>query len=86
MDAVEAAIHVLENSPAFNAGYGAVMTDNDNGEIELDAIIMNGTDLSTGAVGAMKHVRNPISVARLVMNSTKHVLLVGEYGEKFAAS
>ncbi|ODM89428.1 Isoaspartyl peptidase/L-asparaginase [Orchesella cincta] len=84
MDAVEAAIHVMENSPAFNAGYGSVLTE--NGEIEMDAIVINGTDLSAGAVGAMKHVLHPISVARLVMNSTQHVFLVGEFAEKFAES
>lgn len=84
MDAVEAAINAMENLAAFNAGYGSVLTD--TGEIEMDAIIVNGTDVSAGAVGAMKHVRHPISVARFVMNSTKHVLLVGEFAEKFAAT
>ncbi|CAL8139216.1 unnamed protein product [Orchesella dallaii] len=84
MDAVEAAIHVLESSPAFNAGYGSVLTE--NGEIEMDAIVINGTDLTAGAVGAMKHVLHPISVARFVMNSTEHVFLVGEFAEKFAES
>lgn len=84
MDAVEAAVRVMEDSPAFNAGCGSVTTD--TGEIEMDAIIVNGTDLSCGAVGAMKHVRNPISVARFVMNSTRHVLLVGKFAEVFAES
>jgi len=82
LDAVEAAIRSLEDDPAFDAGIGAWL--NSAGEVELDAIIMDGTTLNNGAVAAMQHVRNPISVARLVMERTTHSLLTGLGAEHFA--
>lgn len=83
MDAVEAAIHVMEDSPLFNAGKGAVFTN--AGTNELDAAIMNGADLKAGAVAGVKTVKNPITAARKVMEETWHVLLAGEGADKFAA-
>ncbi|HET7587582.1 MAG TPA: isoaspartyl peptidase/L-asparaginase [Gammaproteobacteria bacterium] len=82
LDACVAAIQVLENSPLFNAGKGAVFTH--NGQTELDAAVMRGKDLRAGAVAAVQHVANPIALARLVMEKTPHVLLVGEGAENFA--
>ncbi len=82
LDAVEAAIRSLEDDPAFDAGKGAWL--NSAGEVELDAIIMNGTTLDNGAVAAVQHVRNPISLARLVMERTPHALIAGTGAERFA--
>lgn len=82
LDAVEAAIRTLEDNPLFNAGKGAVFTH--EGTNELDASIMDGKTLSAGAVAAVKHVRNPISLARLVMEKSPHVLLAGDGAEAFA--
>lgn len=81
--AVEAAVRVLEDDPLFNAGKGAVFTE-DAGH-ELDASIMRGRDLAAGAVAGVRSVRNPISAARLVMEKSKHVLLSGEGADDFAA-
>ena len=83
MDAVEAAIHIMEDSPLFNAGKGAVFTN--AGTNELDAALMNGENLKAGAVAGLKTVKNPISAARKVMEETWHVLLAGEGADKFAA-
>jgi beta-aspartyl-peptidase (threonine type) len=82
LDAVEAAVRVLEDDPLFNAGKGAVFTH--EGTNELDASIMDGKTLRAGAVAAVKHVRNPISLARLVMEKSPHVMLEGEGAEAFA--
>jgi L-asparaginase / beta-aspartyl-peptidase len=82
LDAVEAAVRELEDHPNFNAGRGAVFT-NDAGH-ELDASIMNGRDLTAGAVTGVRHVRNPISLARLVLERSGHVLLAGAGAEAFA--
>ena len=82
LDAVEAAIRSLEDDPAFDAGKGAWL--NSVGEVELDAIIMDGATLNNGAVAAVQHVRNPISVARMVMERTPHSLLTGLGAEHFA--
>ncbi len=82
VSAVEAAIRVMEDSPLFNAGKGASF--NRAGFHELDAAIMDGATLSAGAVGAVRHVRNPIGLARLVMERSPHVLMVGEGAEAFA--
>ncbi|CAG0937316.1 beta-aspartyl-peptidase (threonine type) [Thermoflexales bacterium] len=82
LDAVETAIRSLEDDPAFDAGQGAWL--NSAGEVELDAIIMDGVTLNNGAVAAVQHVRNPISVARLVMERTAHSLLTGLGAEHFA--
>src|SRR6478609_2694176 len=75
LDAVEATIHVLENSPLFNAGKGAVFTH--NGRNELDASIMDGKSLKAGAVAGVTTVKNPISAARAVMDKSEHVMMVG---------
>ena len=81
IDAVEKVINYLEDDPKFNAGKGAVFTS--EGKHELDASIMNGKDLSCGAVAGVKHIKNPVSLARLVMEKTKHVLLCGEGADVF---
>ncbi len=82
VEAVEAAIRVMEDSPLFNAGKGASFTS--AGTNELDASIMNGRTMRAGAVGAVQFVRNPIRLARLVMENSPHVLLVGEGALAFA--
>ena len=82
LDAVEAAIRLMEDSPLFNAGKGAVFTS--AGTNELDASIMDGKTLKAGAVASLKHVKNPISLARRVMEKSKHVMMVGEGAEAFA--
>nr|XP_021507520.1 isoaspartyl peptidase/L-asparaginase [Meriones unguiculatus] len=83
VDAVEEAVAVLENDPEFNAGCGSVL--NVNGDVEMDASIMNGKDLSAGAVSAVRCVANPIKLARLVMEKTPHCFLTGHGAEKFAS-
>lgn len=83
LDAVEAAIVVLEDSPLFNAGKGAVFTH--DGRNELDASIMEGKDRRGGAVAAVTCIKNPIRAARAVMERSPHVLLVGRGAERFAA-
>ena len=82
INAVEQVVRYLENNPLFNAGKGAVYTS--DGTHELDASIMDGSNLSTGAVTLIKRVKNPITLARHVMEKTPHVLLGGEGAEKFA--
>lgn len=82
LDAIEKVIRVLEDDPRFNAGKGAVFTH--EGSHELDAAIMNGRDLSAGAVALLKTVKNPISLARMVMERSPHVFLAGEGAERFA--
>jgi len=82
VDAVEAAINVMEDSPLFNAGKGASYTS--EGKVELDACIMNGKTLRAGGLGAISGIKNPVSLARLVMEKTPHVLLVDTGAEAFA--
>jgi L-asparaginase / beta-aspartyl-peptidase len=82
VDAVEAAIIIMENSPYFNAGKGAVFTH--DGKNELDASIMDGSTLKAGAVAAVGDIRNPITAARKVMEESEHVLLCGAGASKFA--
>lgn len=82
MDAVTQTIMILENSPYFNAGKGAVFTH--DGKNELDASIMNGVDLSAGAVGGVSKVKNPILAARAVMENSPHVMLSGNGADIFA--
>jgi beta-aspartyl-peptidase (threonine type) len=82
LDAVVAAINVLEDSPLFNAGKGAVL--NAEGACELDASIMNGRTLEAGAVAGLHHIRNPINLARDVMEKSAHVIMIGDGAEKFA--
>ncbi|HYG62001.1 MAG TPA: isoaspartyl peptidase/L-asparaginase [Thermoanaerobaculia bacterium] len=83
LDAVEKVVRFLEDDPLFNAGKGAVFTH--DGTHELDAAIMNGRDLSCGSVAGLKTVKNPISLARRVMERSPHVFMVGEGAEAFAA-
>ncbi|MBA3766640.1 MAG: isoaspartyl peptidase/L-asparaginase [Acidobacteria bacterium] len=82
LDSVEAAIRILEDSPLFNAGKGSVLTS--AGTVEMDASIMDGKTLKAGAVTGVKHIKNPISLARIVMEQTTHVLLAGDGTESFA--
>ena len=82
LDAVVAAITILEDSPLFNAGKGAVFTS--AGTNELDASIMDGRNLKAGAVAGVKRIKNPITLARLVMEQSPHVMMVGEGAEAFA--
>lgn len=82
IDAVEQTIHYLEDSPLFNAGKGAVFTN--EGRNEMDASIMVGTDRMAGAVGGVSNVKHPISAARAVMERSPHVLLTGKGAEQFA--
>ena len=82
LDVVEAAVSSLEDFPLFNAGRGAVFTH--EGEQEMDAAIMDGSTLKAGAVAFVKNIRNPVKLARLVMERTEHVLLAGEGANQFA--
>jgi beta-aspartyl-peptidase (threonine type) len=82
LDAVTAAVVSLEDNPLFNAGCGAVLTR--DGVAELDASIMEGATLAAGAVCGLRHIRNPIQLARAVMEKSPHVMLVGEGAEDFA--
>lgn len=82
LDAIEAALKLLEDSPLFNAGKGAVLTS--AGTAELDASIMEGRTLKAGSVAALKHIKNPITLARLVMEKSPHVMMVGDGAEEFA--
>ncbi|XP_025945777.1 isoaspartyl peptidase/L-asparaginase isoform X1 [Apteryx mantelli] len=82
LDAVEEAVRSMEDDPHFNAGCGSVL--NEKGEVEMDAIIMDGKNLASGAVSAVKCVANPIKIARLVMEKTKHVLLTDQGAHLFA--
>ncbi|EGQ9303394.1 isoaspartyl peptidase/L-asparaginase [Vibrio vulnificus] len=82
LDAVVAAVKVLEDSPNFNAGKGSVLTHNEM--VEMDASVMHGRELKAGAVAGVRHIKNPIELARDVMKNSAHVLLIGEGAEKFA--
>ncbi|WP_409580673.1 isoaspartyl peptidase/L-asparaginase family protein [Vibrio owensii] len=82
LDAAVAAVKVLEDSPNFNAGKGSVLTHNEM--VEMDASVMDGRNQAAGAVAGVRHIKNPIELARDVMKNSNHVLLVGEGAEKFA--
>lgn len=82
LDAVAAAVTALEDAPYFNAGRGAVFTH--EGVNELDAAIMDGATLRAGAIAGVRHVRNPVLLARAVMEHSPHVMLAGEGAEAFA--
>jgi beta-aspartyl-peptidase (threonine type) len=82
LDAAIAAVCVLEDDPLFNAGRGAVLTR--DGAVELDASVMDGGTLKAGAVTGLKHVKNPVALARRVMDHSPHVMLVGAGAEEFA--
>ena len=83
IDAVEGAIVVLEDDPLFNAGRGAAF--NAEGKNEMDASIMDGATLGAGAVAGVRSTKNPISLARAVMQHTQHVMLIGPGADTFAA-
>ncbi len=82
LDAVEAAVRLLEDDPHFNAGRGAVLTE--HGTIELDAAIMEGTTRRAGAVASVTRTRNPVSLARAVMEHSPHVILIGPGADSFS--
>jgi L-asparaginase / beta-aspartyl-peptidase len=82
LDVVEAVVKFMEDSPLFNAGKGSVITA--DGSFELDASIMDGKTLKAGSVARVTNIKNPIAAARLVMEQTQHVMLVGDGAEKFA--
>lgn len=82
LDAVEAAVMSLEDFPLFNAGRGSVFTH--DGEQEMDASVMDGRSLKAGAVAFVKNIKNPVHLARLVMERTEHILLAGEGANQFA--
>jgi beta-aspartyl-peptidase (threonine type) len=82
LDAVEVAIQIMEDSPLFNAGKGAVFTN--AGKNELDASIMDGNTLKAGAIAGVTTIKNPITVARMVMEKSEHVMMVGKGAEQFA--
>lgn len=82
LDAVEIAIKHLEDDPVYNAGHGGAL--NSQGELELDAIIVDGRSLEFGAVAAVENISNPISLARMVMEKSDHVMLVGKGANLFA--
>lgn len=84
LDAVIAAVTILEDSPLFNAGKGAVL--NADGFCEMDASIMNGATVQAGAIAGVQHIKNPLHLARDVMEKSKHVFLIGEGAERFAWS
>jgi beta-aspartyl-peptidase (threonine type) len=82
LDAVQAAVVVLEDDPTFNAGHGAALTE--EGGVELDAAIMRGSDRAAGAVAALRGIRHPILAARAVLEEGRHVLLAGEAAATWA--
>lgn len=82
LDAVEAATRILEDCPVLDAGRGSYV--NQSGEIEMDALIMDGETLNVGAVGAIQRVRNPISLARRIMDDCEHAFLVAGGADSFA--
>ena len=82
LQAVEACASLLEDDPVFNAGCGSVL--NENGKVEMDAAIMDGRDLSAGAVAAVDNIANPVQLARLVMTESEHVMLIAEGAMRFA--
>jgi beta-aspartyl-peptidase (threonine type) len=82
LEAVEVCTTLLEDDPIFNAGCGSVL--NENGKVEMDAAIMDGRDISAGAVAAISNIANPIQLARLVMAESEHVMLIAEGALLFA--
>jgi beta-aspartyl-peptidase (threonine type) len=82
MEAVEQCAALLEDDPIFNAGMGSVL--NEDGKVEMDAAIMNGNGLNAGAVAGIHNIPNPIHLARVVLEESEHVMLIGEGAERFA--
>jgi beta-aspartyl-peptidase (threonine type) len=83
LDAVEAAVIVLEDDPVFDAGFGSHLTL--DGHVECDAIVMDGSTLRAGSVASLRHIRNPIRLARQVLEHCPHMMLVAQGAERFAA-
>jgi beta-aspartyl-peptidase (threonine type) len=84
LDAVEMAVRIMEDDPTFDAGRGSFL--NDGGEIEMDAMIMSGRDLGFGSVASVRNIRHPITLARHVMEDTRHCMLTGQGALDFARS
>ncbi len=82
LEAVVSAVKVLEDSPQFNAGCGSVLTNKEM--VEMDASVMHGREMDAGAVAGVRHIKNPVELARDVMLKSEHVLLMGEGAEEFA--
>lgn len=82
LDAVVASVKVMEDSPHFNAGKGSVLTHDEF--VEMDASVMHGREMDAGAIAGVRHIKNPIELARDVMLKSDHVLLIGEGAERFA--
>ena len=82
LDAIEAAIIVLEDDPVFDAGYGSHLTL--DGHVECDAIVMSGATLRAGAAATLQRIKNPIQVARKILENCPHMMLVAEGAERFA--
>jgi len=82
LDAIEAAIIVLEDDPVFDAGYGSHL--NLDGEVECDAIVMDATTLRAGSVAGLRHVKNPVRVARAILEHSPHMMLISAGAERFA--
>ena len=82
LQSVEACASLLEDDPVFNAGCGSVL--NEYGKVEMDAAIMDGRDLSAGAVAAVQNIANPVQLARLVLSKSEHVMLIGDGAMRFA--
>jgi len=82
LDAVVAAVNSLEDNPVFDAGIGSVLTE--EGTVEMDALIMDGATLGAGAVAGLRDIRYPIDLARIVMEKTPHVLMIGEGAQRLA--
>src|SRR3981189_1513611 len=82
VDAVEAAVAVMEDDEAFDAGRGSFLTR--DGRVQLDALLMDGSNLRTGGVACVERIRNPIQAARLVLDQSPHVYFVGTGAERFA--
>src|ERR1700732_3578405 len=83
LDAVEAAVVIMEDDETFDAGRGSFL--NRDGKVQLDALIMDGATLRAGGVGCVERLRNPIRAARKILSESPHVYFVGEGAEKFAA-
>src|SRR6185312_1034543 len=82
VDAVEAAVAVMEDDETFDAGRGSFLTS--DGRVQMDALLMNGENLRTGGVACVERLRNPIHAARLVLDRSPHVYFVGQGAEQFA--
>jgi len=82
LDAIEAAVVVLEDDPVFDAGYGSHL--NLDGEVECDAIVMDAATLRAGSAAGLRHVRNPVRVARAILEHSPHMMLISEGAERFA--